>query len=217
MPDVGGCKSLNVLWLWVANRKNALGGSFLSVDPVLTDANTGTGFNRYNYANNNPYRYIDLDGRNPIVLRLTFKFSYEVASAFGATTFGIQVGLAAYDILNPTTLVIAANRNDSNSNSSSSAKKSNSASDMPPDDDNKQRKDKNRENNRKTEGKEQPASDKVGKQMGNQIEKDIGKEAKQDFHGAKEAGAPDRTMSQLKQDAIDIYQTAGKEIPKWLK
>ena len=37
-------------------------GRFLSIDPVTTDANTGASFNRYTYANNNPYRYIDPDG-----------------------------------------------------------------------------------------------------------------------------------------------------------
>ena len=36
---------------------------FMSVDPIVTDANTGSMFNRYGYANNNPYRYIDPDGR----------------------------------------------------------------------------------------------------------------------------------------------------------
>jgi RHS repeat-associated protein len=40
-----------------------LAGRFMSVDPVLTDANTGAAFNRYVYANNSPYRYIDPDGR----------------------------------------------------------------------------------------------------------------------------------------------------------
>lgn len=39
-------------------------GRFLSIDPVTTDANTGGNFNRYAYTNNNPYRYIDPDGRN---------------------------------------------------------------------------------------------------------------------------------------------------------
>ncbi|MDP3670776.1 MAG: RHS repeat-associated core domain-containing protein [Telluria sp.] len=38
-------------------------GRFLSIDPVVTDANTGTSFNRYAYAANNPYKYIDPDGR----------------------------------------------------------------------------------------------------------------------------------------------------------
>ena len=30
-------------------------GRFLSTDPILTDENSGASFNRYNYANNNPY------------------------------------------------------------------------------------------------------------------------------------------------------------------
>jgi RHS repeat-associated protein len=42
-----------------------IAGRFLSTDPVLTDANTGSSFNRYVYANNSPYRYIDPDGRDP--------------------------------------------------------------------------------------------------------------------------------------------------------
>lgn len=36
---------------------------WLSVDPVQADPNTGQNFNRYYYANNNPYKYIDPDGR----------------------------------------------------------------------------------------------------------------------------------------------------------
>jgi RHS repeat-associated protein len=42
-----------------------LAGRFLSVDPVVTDANTGSSFNRYDYASNNPYRFTDPDGRSP--------------------------------------------------------------------------------------------------------------------------------------------------------
>jgi RHS repeat-associated protein len=40
-------------------------GRFLSVDPVTTDAKTGGFFGRYHYANNNPYRFFDPDGRSP--------------------------------------------------------------------------------------------------------------------------------------------------------
>ena len=40
--------------------------SFLSVDPITTDANTGGLFNRYEYANSNPYRYTDPDGQDSI-------------------------------------------------------------------------------------------------------------------------------------------------------
>lgn len=36
---------------------------FMSVDPVQADAHTGTNFNRYHYGNNNPYVYVDPDGR----------------------------------------------------------------------------------------------------------------------------------------------------------
>jgi RHS repeat-associated protein len=40
-------------------------GRFLSIDPVVADANSGSSFNRYSYANNNPYRYLDPVGRDP--------------------------------------------------------------------------------------------------------------------------------------------------------
>ena len=40
-----------------------IAGRFQSVDPVTTDANSGQSFNRYEYANSNPYRYTDPDGR----------------------------------------------------------------------------------------------------------------------------------------------------------
>jgi len=39
-----------------------IGGRFLSVDPVAAD-NVGGNFNRYWYANNNPYKFKDPDGR----------------------------------------------------------------------------------------------------------------------------------------------------------
>ncbi|WP_396617484.1 RHS repeat domain-containing protein [Lysobacter soli] len=38
-------------------------GRFVSVDPVTADGNTGGNFNRYWYANNNPFRFTDPDGR----------------------------------------------------------------------------------------------------------------------------------------------------------
>jgi uncharacterized protein RhaS with RHS repeats len=40
-------------------------GRFLSVDPVTTNASTGSFFNRYEYAKNNPYKFKDPDGRSP--------------------------------------------------------------------------------------------------------------------------------------------------------
>lgn len=38
-------------------------GRFLSVDPVSANSKTGGNFNRYWYANNNPYKFFDPDGR----------------------------------------------------------------------------------------------------------------------------------------------------------
>ena len=38
-------------------------GRFVSTDPVQANANSGASFNRYWYANNNPYRFMDPDGR----------------------------------------------------------------------------------------------------------------------------------------------------------
>jgi RHS repeat-associated protein len=38
-------------------------GRFLSVDPVGANSGTGANFNRYKYAANNPYRFVDPDGR----------------------------------------------------------------------------------------------------------------------------------------------------------
>ncbi len=40
-----------------------LAGRFLSTDPVMVNTTDGSNFNRYSYANNNPYKYVDPDGR----------------------------------------------------------------------------------------------------------------------------------------------------------
>jgi RHS repeat-associated protein len=39
-------------------------GVFLAIDPVDVDPMTGGNFNRYAYANNNPFKYVDPDGRS---------------------------------------------------------------------------------------------------------------------------------------------------------
>ncbi len=41
-------------------------GGFLSVDPVAVDTKTAANFCRYCYANNNPYKFTDPDGRNAV-------------------------------------------------------------------------------------------------------------------------------------------------------
>ncbi len=42
-----------------------IAGRFLSVDPVTTNANTGSFFNRYVYALNNPFVFVDTTGMAP--------------------------------------------------------------------------------------------------------------------------------------------------------
>lgn len=43
-------------------------GRFLSVDPDPVDPATAWNFNRYNYAANNPYKFVDRDGREAVCL-----------------------------------------------------------------------------------------------------------------------------------------------------
>ncbi len=41
-------------------------GRFMSMDPAMPEPADLHGLNRYAYANNNPLRYIDPDGRSPL-------------------------------------------------------------------------------------------------------------------------------------------------------
>ena len=45
-------------------------GRFLSVDPVTASLKDGGNFNRYGYASNNPYKFVDPDGRLPRCMTL---------------------------------------------------------------------------------------------------------------------------------------------------
>jgi uncharacterized protein RhaS with RHS repeats len=60
-------------------------GRFLSVDPVGVDVATGANFNRYWYGNNNPYRYIDPDGRVPVLVAAAV-FAWRAYSAYDTVT-----------------------------------------------------------------------------------------------------------------------------------
>jgi RHS repeat-associated protein len=72
-----------------------LAGRFLSVDPVTTDAKTGGHFNRYDYANNNPYRFKDPDGRSPLDVGF---LAYDVVKFGVAVYSGVGIGAAAADV-----------------------------------------------------------------------------------------------------------------------
>jgi RHS repeat-associated protein len=80
-------------------------GRFLSPDPVETDANSGGNFNRYWYANDNPYRYTDPDGRAIDVVADVAFIGYDIyalitepswtnAAALGADVIGAVVPVA---------------------------------------------------------------------------------------------------------------------------
>jgi len=53
-------------------------GRFTGIDPVDVDENNPHSFNRYAYANNNPYKYVDPDGR-AIIFALPVIVGAEVA------------------------------------------------------------------------------------------------------------------------------------------
>jgi RHS repeat-associated protein len=76
-------------------------GRFVSMDPVGFDDKNIHSHNRYAYANNNPYRYVDPDGMSPAhVLRFTGQGAFWAAGRLGATELGEKVGLALWVLMN---------------------------------------------------------------------------------------------------------------------
>jgi len=75
-------------------------GRFMGVDPRGFDEANVHSFNRYAYANNNPYRYVDPDGRAAqLLLRSAYVAGYRVGSALGLRAVGGSLGIAAYNAL----------------------------------------------------------------------------------------------------------------------
>ena len=72
----------------------------------------------------------------------------------------------------------------------------------------------NKKNNKNSKSNEKPAPEKTAKNMAKQIERDLGKDARREFHDAKQGG--DRTLRQLKEDASQLYREYGKEVPRWM-
>jgi RHS repeat-associated protein len=71
-------------------------GRFMAMDPVDVQAGNLHSFNRYAYANNNPYRYVDPDGNSPLEW---FFLAGDIASAVANIAAG-NYGAAAWDIGN---------------------------------------------------------------------------------------------------------------------
>ncbi len=75
-----------------ARYYDPVAGRFLSTDPKgFDEANIHT-FNRYAYANNNPYRYKDPDGRSPIDVGFAIWDGGKLFGALGAWGMGTLTG-----------------------------------------------------------------------------------------------------------------------------
>lgn len=70
-------------------------GRFLSVDPVETDPSTGSAFNRFAYANNNPYLYTDPDGQVPNKRQAGTVQQFGKVMRDSPSRFGMKRGVAA--------------------------------------------------------------------------------------------------------------------------
>ncbi len=80
-------------------------GRFMGVDPVGVSLNNVHSFNRYAYANNNPYRYVDPDGENPVDIVFAvadfFSFGAAVFTGVGIAPAAIDLGISVAQIFNP--------------------------------------------------------------------------------------------------------------------
>jgi RHS repeat-associated protein len=74
---------------------NPLMARFLSIDPKEADPSDLHSLNRYAYANNNPYRYVDPDGHTPVDLAF---FAIDAVKLGMAIYSGAGVGAAAFDL-----------------------------------------------------------------------------------------------------------------------
>ena len=59
------------------------------------------------------------------------------------------------------------------------------------------------------------ASEKMARDIAKRIERDLGKDARREFHDMDHL--VDRTAAQLRADAKELYDAAGKAVPGWLK
>ena len=83
-------------------------GRFISMDPAGFDENNVQLFNRYAYANNNPYRYVDPDGRAPvlalavppIIAKLQVIFGSATAAKAATAGTGSLIGVGGFILYN---------------------------------------------------------------------------------------------------------------------
>jgi RHS repeat-associated protein len=82
-----------------ARYYDPLVGRFMGMDPKWFDPSNIHSFNRYAYANNNPEKFVDPDGKSPLLLVREGVLFYEAATALGAPVLG---GLIAEGVWNLT-------------------------------------------------------------------------------------------------------------------
>ncbi|MGB4066207.1 MAG: RHS repeat-associated core domain-containing protein [Azonexus sp.] len=70
-------------------------GRFTAIDPKEVDPNDLYSFNRYAYANNNPYKFVDPDGRSPLDVAFLM---YDLGKLGLAMYSGVGVGAAVADV-----------------------------------------------------------------------------------------------------------------------
>lgn len=78
-------------------------GRFMGIDPVGFQEDNIHSFNRYAYANNNPYKFVDRDGRLPVLayaayvvaVRASVYLAQRQAGAIAAAQFGAEIATGA--------------------------------------------------------------------------------------------------------------------------
>ena len=85
---------LNLVYMQ-ARFYDPLLGRFMGVDPIGVDTNNPHSFNRYAYANNNPYRFVDPDGNIPVDY-LIDGISLSLSAAIFANDPSVVNGLALF-------------------------------------------------------------------------------------------------------------------------
>lgn len=88
-----------------ARYYNPMLGRFMGIDPVDFNPDNIHSFNRYVYANNNPYRYVDPDGHSPLDIGFLVydigKLGVALYKGQGIQDALVDVGFSALGVISP--------------------------------------------------------------------------------------------------------------------